>query len=104
LLSFLPYVFSNHQLVKNKMSPFPGFQGLTLVELSKPLLRQWKLWMAERGTSGRMINGVLLALQVPVRRAFDYDIIPVNPFAGVSGRRIKRKSGASSPRWRLSAL
>jgi integrase len=85
------YLLSNRQLVKNKMDPFPGFQGITLGGLSKPLLRQWKLWMAEGGTSGRMINGALLALRVPVRRAFDDDIIPADPFAGVRRAAHKEK-------------
>jgi integrase len=39
--------------------------------------------MAEQGNSGRTINSALLALRVPVRRAFFDDIIPSDPFAGV---------------------
>ncbi|MDR2079248.1 MAG: tyrosine-type recombinase/integrase, partial [Treponema sp.] len=85
------YLLSNQQLIKNKMAPFPGFKGVTLRGLTKPLIRQWKLWMAERGTSGRMINGALLAARVPVKLAFDDDIIPVNPFAGVKRAAHKEK-------------
>jgi integrase len=85
------YILSNHQLFKNKIAPFPGFKGVTLGGLTKPLIRRWKLWMAERGTSGRMINGALLALRVPVKLAFDDDIIPVNPFAGVKRAAHKEK-------------
>jgi integrase len=85
------YLLSNRQLVKNKMSPFPAFQRLTLGGLSKSIIRQWKLWMAEQGTSGRMINGALLALRVPVRRAFADDIIHTDPFAGVSRAAHKEK-------------
>jgi hypothetical protein len=76
------YLLTQRQMVKNKMEPFPEFRGLTLTGLTKPILRKWKLWMAERGASGRMINQALLALRVPVRRAFADDIIPVDPFAG----------------------
>ncbi|MDR1287983.1 MAG: tyrosine-type recombinase/integrase [Treponema sp.] len=85
------YLLSNRQLVKNKAAPFPGFQGLALGGLTKALLRQWKLWMAENGTSGRMINGALLALRVPVRRAFNDDLIPADPFAGVARAAHKEK-------------
>jgi integrase len=85
------YLLTNRQLVKNKMAPFPGFEGLTLAGLSKPLLRQWKLWMAENGTSGRMINGAMQALRVPVRRAFADDIISADPFAGVKRAAHKEK-------------
>jgi integrase len=85
------YLLSNRQLVKNRMEPFPGFQGLTLAGLTKPLIRKWKLWMAEQGASGRMINGALLTLRVPVRRAFADDIIPADPFAGVQRAAHKEK-------------
>ncbi|MDR2370258.1 MAG: tyrosine-type recombinase/integrase [Treponema sp.] len=85
------YILSNRRLVINKMYPFPAFQGIALAGLSKPLLRQWKLWMAEQGTSGRMINGAMQALRVPVRRAFADDIIPTDPFAGVKRAAHKEK-------------
>jgi integrase len=85
------YLLSNRQLVKNKMVPFPGFRGLALAGLTKPLIRKWKLWMAEKGTSGRMINGALLALGVPVRLAFADDVIPLDPFAGVRRAAHKEK-------------
>ncbi|MDR1618618.1 MAG: site-specific integrase, partial [Treponema sp.] len=77
------YLLSNRQLVKNKIAPFPGFGGITMAGLSKSLLRRWKLWMAEQGTSGRMINGAMLAMRVPVRLAFADDLVPADPFAGV---------------------
>jgi integrase len=76
------YLLSNRQLVKNRIIPFPGFQGITLGGLTKTHIRQWKLWMAERGVSGRMINGAMLALSVPVKRAFSDGVIPLDPFAG----------------------
>jgi integrase len=85
------YLLSNRQLIKNKAIPFPGFQGITLGGLTKPLLRKWKLWMAERGTSGRMINGALIALRVPVKLAFDDDVIPADPFAGIRRAAHKEK-------------
>jgi integrase len=46
-----------------------------------------------------MINGALLALRVPVKLAFDDDIIPVNPFAGVKRAAHKeKKRGILIPR------
>jgi len=78
------YLLTNRQMVETKMKPFPGFAGMTLGGLSKPVLRKWKLWLAEQGCSGRTINGAMQALRVPVKLAFSDDIITVNPFAGVS--------------------
>jgi len=77
------YLLSNRRMVETKMKPFPGFSGITLNGLSKPVIRQWKLWLAEQGYSGRMINGALLALHVPVKQAFFDDLIPADPFAGI---------------------
>jgi integrase len=87
----LHYLLTNRQLVKNKAAAYPGFEGLTLWSLTRAHLRKWKLWMAERGTSGRMINGALLALRVPVRRAFEDEVIPVDPTAGVRRAAHKEK-------------
>ena len=85
------YLMSNRLMVKTKMKPFPGFACITLNELSKPLIRQWKLWLAEQGYSGRTINGALLALRVPVKRAFFDDLIPADPFNGVPRAAHKEK-------------
>ena len=85
------YILTNRRMVETKMKPFPGFSGITLDNLSKPIIRQWKLWMAENGHSGRTINGALLALRVPVRRAFNDDIISTDPFAGVTRAAHKEK-------------
>jgi integrase len=77
------YLLTNRRMVEIKMKPFPGFSGLTLGGLSKPVIRLWKIWLAEQGYSGRTINCAMLALRVPVKRAFQDDIIPSDPFAGV---------------------
>ncbi|MDR2717167.1 MAG: tyrosine-type recombinase/integrase [Treponema sp.] len=77
------YLLSNRRMVETKMKPFPGFAGMTLNGLAKPVIRQWKLWMAEKGHSGRTINGAMLALRVPVKRAYFDDLITADPFAGV---------------------
>ena len=86
------YLLTNREMIKNKMRPFEGFQGLSLKELSKPIIRQWKLWLAEQGYSGRTINGALLALRVPVKRAFFDDLIPTDPFNGVPRAAHKEKT------------
>ena len=77
------YLLANRRSVVIKMSPFPGFAGLTVGALTKPLIRQWKLWLAEQGNSGKVINIALQAVKVPMRCAFGDNLIPVDPFAGV---------------------
>ena len=85
------YLLTNRRMVETKMKPFPGFANMTLGGLSKPVIRQWKLWLAERGCSGRTINGAMLALRVPVKRAFFDDIITAYPFTGVPRAAHKEK-------------
>ncbi|MDR2923416.1 MAG: tyrosine-type recombinase/integrase [Treponema sp.] len=85
------YLLTNRRMVQTKMKPFTGFAGMTLNGLTKPVIRQWKLWLAEQGYSGRMINGAMQALRVPVRRAFFDDIIQTDPFAGVPRAAHKEK-------------
>ena len=85
------YLLSNRRIVETKMKPFPGFAGITLNGLTKPVIRQWKLWMAERGYSGRAINNAMLSLRVPVKRAFFDDLIPADPFNGVPRAAHKEK-------------
>ncbi|MDR2953016.1 MAG: tyrosine-type recombinase/integrase, partial [Treponema sp.] len=85
------YLLTNRRMVETKMKPFSGFANMTLGGLSKPVIRQWKLWLAEQGYSGRMINGAMLALRVPVRRAFFDDLIPADPFNGVPRAAHKEK-------------
>ena len=85
------YLLTNRRMVETKMKPFPGFANMTLSGLSKPVIRQWKIWLAEQGHSGRTINGALLAMRVPVKRAFFDDIIPADPFMGVPRAAHKEK-------------
>ena len=85
------YLLSNRRMVEIKMKPFPGFADIKLNSLTKPVIRQWKLWMAEQGCSGRSINGAMLALRVPVKRAFFDDLIPADPFVGVPRAAHKEK-------------
>jgi len=77
------YLLTNRQMVKCKMEPFVGFKDLKLKDLTKPVIRQWKVWLAEQGYSGRVINGAMLALRVPIRRAYEDNDILNYPFMGI---------------------
>ena len=77
------YLLTNQRMVERRIKPFPGFADITLSELSKYLIHQWKLWLAKQGLSGRSMNIARQALSVPVKWAFGRDIIPTDPFAGV---------------------
>jgi len=80
----LNYILCNQCKIKNKAMVFPGFQGLKVSELTKDLIRDWMLFLSKNGSSGDDVNKSVKALRVPVKRAYDYDLIPVYPFAGIS--------------------
>jgi integrase len=80
----LAYIKNNHEDIRRHVQPFPGFAGLTLGGLTRAIIRDWKLWAAESGLSGRKINIVLQAMRVPVRDAYKNEHIDKDPFFNVS--------------------
>ena len=89
------YVQMNHDDVVRHVASFPEFQGITLGEVSRKLLKKWLIWMAAKkvvhirkdGTriegkplSGRRINSVLQSMRVAVRWAVDNEELPADPF------------------------
>jgi len=92
------YLLTNRRVVELKVKPFPVFAGITLGELSKPMIREWRLWLAEQGYSGDAINKAKKAISVPVRRAFADDAIPTDPFAGITrAAHEEKKRGVLTP-------
>jgi len=85
------YLLMNRRAVETKMKPFHDFAGMGLGALTKPAVRKWQLWLANQGYSGRVINGAMLALRVPVRRAFIDGLIPSDPSAGMPRAAHKEK-------------
>jgi len=86
------YLLTNRRLVETKIKPFSGFANITLGGLSKPIIREWRLWLAEQGYSGDAINKARKAISVPIRRAFADDVITTDPFAGIPRAAHKEKS------------
>ena len=92
----LEYIQNNHEDIRRHVEPYPGFCGVTVGTLTKPMLREWLIWLASRkaqyrkcdGTlierentiSSRRANTVLQAVRVGVRWAFDNEKIPLDPF------------------------
>jgi len=92
------YLLTNRRVVELKIKPFPVFANITLGELSKPVIREWRLWLAEQGYSGDAINKAKKAISVPVRRAFADDAIPTDPFAGITrAAHEEKKRGVLTP-------
>ena len=89
------YIAMNHDDVKRHIETFPGFQNITLGEVSRKLIKEWLIWMSawkvqrkkKDGTvamgnalSGRRINSILQGMRVAVRWAIDNEDLTVDPF------------------------
>ncbi|MDR2589153.1 MAG: hypothetical protein LBC67_06975 [Spirochaetales bacterium] len=74
------YLRFNADNIRLHIEPFDGFAGVTRAGLTSGHLRDWKLWAAKKGFSGRLINVCLQAMRVPIRYAFDREEIERDPF------------------------
>jgi integrase len=77
------YIKLNHDDVARHIKSFPPFQDLRLGDLTSGLIRDWMIWMAERGASGRRINSVLQTIRVAVKDLADREDLDFNPFRRV---------------------
>ncbi|AEF86418.1 site-specific recombinase, phage integrase family [Treponema primitia ZAS-2] len=85
------YIRMNHDDVRRHLEVFPGFLGITLHELTAGKIRDWMLWMSEKGLSGRRINSVLQSMRVAVRYAIEREEIENDPFKKVHEATEQRK-------------
>ena len=76
------YIENNRSYIRLHISTYPPFTGLTLAQLSRKVIRGYRLWAAEQGKSGRLINQCLQTMRVAVRRAVADGDLPADPFYG----------------------
>lgn len=60
--------------------PFPKMKDLLLDEISPAIIRDWMVWGAVKGMSGKRINTIFEAMRVAVRWAYMREEIKSNPF------------------------
>ncbi|MDR3336321.1 MAG: hypothetical protein LBT16_03860 [Treponema sp.] len=77
------YIAMSRENIIHHVQTWPGFAGITLGALAHAMIRDWKLWAAERGLSGRKINMVLQSMRVPVRDAYRDEVIGIDPFHNI---------------------
>jgi integrase len=77
------YMKNNREDIRRHIEPFPGFRGLTLQNLSAGRLKDWMVWAAEQGISGRRINAALQAVRIAVRYAVVREEISRDPFKNI---------------------
>ena len=91
------YSKASLDIARLHIEPYPPFAGIGLEKLSAGLIRDWMLWMAERGVSGARINRAMQVIRVPLRYAIDRDEAKIDPFTKIKpAHEIKREKGVLS--------
>jgi integrase len=66
--------------VRLHVVPYPKMKGIHLDEISPAIVRDWMVWGAAKGMSGKRINTIFEAMRVAVRWAYMREEIKNNPF------------------------
>jgi len=78
------YIKHNQDYIRLHISTCPLINNLSLSGLSRKIIREYKLWGAKRGMSGRLMNQCLQTMRVAVRRAVANGDLPADPFYGAA--------------------
>jgi integrase len=74
------YISMNHKDTDRHIASFPPFKDISLQKLTPALIRDWLIWMAEKGLSGDRIENVLQGMRVAVRCAVAREELEKDPF------------------------
>jgi integrase len=85
------YIKGHRDDTRLHIVPFPGFQGITLRQLTPGLIRDWMTWAAEKGLSGSRINKVMEAMRGAVKYAALREDIERDPFKNIGKAPESRK-------------
>jgi integrase len=77
------YIQMNSENIRLHIATSLPFQTITLRCLTPALIRDWMIWMAEKGLSGRRINQVLQVMRVATRYAVSREELSRDPFKGI---------------------
>ena len=76
------YIESSQRNIRLHIAPYPLFNDLPLSGLTRKIIRDYKLWGAKQGMSGRRINQCLQTMRVAVRYAVANGDLTADPFYG----------------------
>jgi integrase len=88
------YSKTHLDVIRLHAEPYPPFAHIGIEKLTAALVRDWRLWLAERGVSGSRINRAAQAIRVPLRYAIERDEAKVDPFTKIPpAHEVKREKG-----------
>jgi integrase len=99
------YSKAHLDVIRLHAEPYTPFGRMGIEKLGAGLVRDWMLWLAERGVSGSRINRAVQAIRVPLRYAIERDEAKVDPFTKVKpAYEIKREKGVLTKNETVSLL
>jgi integrase len=88
------YSKAHLDVIRLHVEPYPPFVHIGIEKLSAGLVRDWMLWLAERGVSGSRINRAMQAIRIPLRYAIERDEAKTDPFTKIKpAHEVKREKG-----------
>jgi integrase len=98
------YSKSRLDVIRLHVVPYPPFSHIGIEKLTAGLIRDWMLWLAERGVSGSRINRAMQALRVPLRYAIERDEAKADPFTKIRPAHEKHQERGVLTRNEVGAL
>ena len=77
------YSKAHLDVIRLHVEPYPPFARIGIGKLTTALVRDWMLWLAERGASGTRINRAMQSVRVPLRHAIERDEAKTDPFGRI---------------------
>jgi integrase len=77
------YIQNARAAIRLHIEPYPPFSSIGLDGLTAGAIRDYRLWLTDRGLSGKRINRVLQALRVPLRYLISREEAKADPFAKI---------------------
>jgi integrase len=85
-------------ILNSHIAPYPPFASIKPEHLTAGAVRDFRLWLSERGLSGSRINSVMQVIRIPLRYAADRDETRADPFSKIKpAAETRREKGVLTP-------
>jgi integrase len=85
------YLATAQSMVKNHISQYEPFNKISVLDLTPNHLRNFKLWMTERGASGGCVNKALQVIRTAARYVIGDNDTKIDPFTKIKPASAKYK-------------
>jgi integrase len=98
------YIKASRDIIRLHVAPYPPFSATGMGNLTAGMIRDYMLWLAERGVPGARINRALQVIRVPLRYAVSRGEAKEDPFTKIKAAAAGRKEKGVLTRREAAAL